>query len=153
VVRDTVVDDVKLAQAYVRAGKDILLVHGEEFIATRMYGSLREILAGWTKNLAAGVAHMMPPLPLVRTLARYLMWMPALFWIVPPVAWLLTGWPAASTATFVSLLTWVGIYAMVRAPVWYALLYPIGAAFVAFIMIRSAWRGGNIEWRGRTYQS
>jgi len=27
------------------------------------------------------------------------------------------------------------------------------AALVAFIMLRSAWRGGRIEWRGRTYSS
>jgi chlorobactene glucosyltransferase len=150
-VKDTVVDDVRLAQAYVRAGKDIFLVHGEEFMATRMYGSLREILAGWTKNLAAGVSHMMPPVPFVRTLAQYLMWLPALFWIAPPLAWLVAGWPAAKTATLASLVTWIAVYTIVQAPVWYALLYPFGAAFVAFMMIRSALRGGRIEWRGRTY--
>jgi chlorobactene glucosyltransferase len=155
VVRHTVVDDVQLAQAYVRAGKDILLVHGEEFIATRMYGSLREILSGWTKNLATGAPLMAPPIAVVRMLIRYLMWLPALLWIAPPLAWLVTGGAsqAAALATFVSLLTWVAVYAMHRAPVWYAVLYPVGAAFVAFIMIRSALRGGRIEWRGRTYQA
>ena len=152
-VRDTVVDDVKLAQAYVRAGKGIFLVHGEEFIATRMYGSLREILAGWTKNLATGVRLLVPPIPFLRTLLPYVMWLPALLWIAPPLAWLVTGWQAAALATLVSLLTWIAIYAIHRAPVWYAVLYPVGAALVAFIMLRSAWRGGRIEWRGRTYSS
>lgn len=152
-VRDTVVDDVKLAQAYVRAGKGIFLVHGEEFIATRMYGSLREILAGWTKNLATGVPLLVPPIPFLRALLPYLMWLPALFWIAPPLAWLVTAWPAAAIATLVSLMTWIAIYAMHRAPIWYAALYPVGAALVAFIMLRSAWRGGRIEWRGRTYSS
>jgi chlorobactene glucosyltransferase len=152
VVKDTVVDDVMLAQAYVRAGKDIFLVHAQEFVTTRMYGSLREILAGWTKNLAAGVPLMAPPIPLLRTLLPYLMWMPALFWIAPPVAWLLTGAHVAAVATLVSLATWVVVYAAERAPVWYAPLYPLGAGIVASIMIRSAWRGGRrIEWRGRIY--
>jgi glycosyltransferase involved in cell wall biosynthesis len=152
-VRDTVVDDVKLAQAYARAGKDIFLVHGEEFIATRMYGSWREILAGWTKNLASGVSLMVPPIPFLRRVLPYVMWLPALFWIAPLLAWLLAGWPVAGIATIVALITWVAIYAIMRAPVWYAPLYPIGAALVAFIMIRSALRGGRIEWRGRTYRA
>jgi len=37
-------------------------------------------------------------------------------------------------ATVVSLLTWIVVYAHERAPVWYALLYPLGSAVVAFIM-------------------
>ena len=142
-VKDTVVDDVRLAQAYVRAGKDIFLAHGEGFMATRMYGSLQEILAGWTKNLASGVSHMVPPLPFVRALARYLMWVPALFWIAAPFV--------SPIAGVVALATWVVVYAAMRAPVWYAVLYPLGAAIVAFIMLRSAWRGRRIEWRGRNY--
>ncbi|MGE5801803.1 MAG: glycosyltransferase [Gemmatimonadota bacterium] len=152
-VRDTVVDDVKLAQAYVRAGKGIFLVHGEEFIATRMYGSLREILAGWTKNLATGVPLLAPPIPLLRTLLPYLMWLPALVWIAPPLAWLVSGSPVAAIATLLSLTTWIAVYAIHRAPMWYAALYPLGAAVVALIMLRSAWRGPRIEWRGRTYSA
>lgn len=152
-VKDTVVDDVMIAQAYVRAGKDIFVVHAQDFMATRMYGSLREILAGWTKNLASGVSLMAPPISFVRTLLPYLMWTPALFWIVPPVLWLVTGWQSAAIATLVSLVTWLAIYAAERTPVWYALLYPLGAGVVAFIMMRSAWRGRRIEWRGRIYGS
>lgn len=151
-VKDTVVDDVMLAQAYVRAGKDIFLAHAQDFMTTRMYSSLREIIAGWTKNLASGAPLMAPPIPFVRALLPYLMWMPALFWIAPPVAWIATGWHFAAIATIVSLLTWLAIYAAERAPLWYALLYPLGAAMVAFIMIRSALRGSTVEWRGRTYK-
>ena len=150
-VKDTVVDDVMLAQSYVRAGKDIFLVHAQEFMATRMYGSLREIIAGWSKNLASGAPLMAPPIPMLRALLPYVMWMPALFWIAPPVAWLLTGAQVAAIATLVSLVTWVVIYAAERARVWYAPLYPLGAAMVAFIMMRSAWRGKTVEWRGRVY--
>lgn len=152
-VKDTVVDDVMLAQAYVRAGKNIFLAHAQEFMTTRMYGSLREILAGWTKNLASGAPLMAPPIPFLRAVLPYLMWMPALFWIAPPLVWLVTGWSFAAIATVVSLLTWLVIYAAERAPVWNALLYPFGAAMVAFIMMRSAWRGAKIEWRGRVYNS
>ena len=152
-VKDTVVDDVMLAQAYVRAGKDIVLAHAQEFMATRMYGSLREILAGWTKNLALGAPLMAPPIPFVRALLPYLMWMPALFWIAPPLLWLTTDWHFAAIATVASLLTWLVVYGVERAPIWYAVLYPVGAGVVALIMIRSAWRGRRlIEWRGRSYR-
>ncbi|MFN2572795.1 MAG: glycosyltransferase family 2 protein [Gemmatimonadales bacterium] len=153
-VKHSVTDDVMLAQAYVRGGKNIFIAHAQKFMTTRMYASLREILAGWTKNLAQGAPLMAPPIPGLRAMMPYLMWLPALFWIAPPLAWLLAGWHFAAIATLVSLITWIAVYAVDRAPVWYALLYPFGAAVVAFIMIRSAWRGSRkIEWRGRMYNS
>ena len=151
-VKHSVAEDVMLAQHYVRAGKDIFIAQAREFMTTRMYGSLREIIGGWTKNLASGAPLMAPPIRVVRALLPYLMWLPALFWLAPPILWLTTGWHWAAIATAVSLLTWIAVYAAERAPVWYALLYPVGSAVVAFIMIRSAWRGQHrIEWRGRMY--
>ena len=151
-VRHSVVDDLLLAKAYVRAGKDIFLAYGEEFMTTRMYGSLREIIAGWSKNLASGVLLMTPPLRLIRAVVPYIMWLPALFWLAPPLAWWATGWDVAALATLASLLTWLAIYTLHRAPPWHAPLYPLGAAMVAFIMIRSALRGKRVEWRGRVYK-
>jgi chlorobactene glucosyltransferase len=151
-VKHSVADDVMLAQSYVRAGKDIFIAQARAFMATRMYGSLREILAGWTKNLASGAPLMAPPIGIVRALLPYVMWLPALFWMAPPILWLTTGWHWAAIATVISLGTWIAVYVKERAPVWYALLYPLGAAVVGFIMLRSAWRGRRlIEWRGRTY--
>jgi len=153
-VKHGVTDDLMLAQSYVRAGKDIFIAQAREFMTTRMYGSLREIIAGWSKNLASGVPLMAPPIAVVRATLPYLMWLPALFWLAPPLLWLMTGWHWAAIATVVSLLTWIAVYATERAPIWYALLYPLGSALVAFIMIRSAWRGRRlIEWRGRSYRA
>lgn len=152
-VKHSVADDVMLAQTYVTAGRDIFLAHALHDMRTRMYGSLREIVAGWSKNLALGAPLMAPPVPWVRALLPYFMWMPALLWVAPPVLWAAYGWDFAAIATLASLVTWIGIYAGERGPVHYALLYPLGAAMVAFIMIRSAWRGKRkVEWRGRTYR-
>ena len=152
-VKHSVADDLMLAQTYVRHGRDIFLALAVEYMQTRMYGSLREILEGWTKNLALGAPLMAPPVPWIRALFPYVMWMPALLWVGPPIAWAAFGWDFAAIATLASLLTWTGIYAGERAPLRYALLYPLGAAMVAFIMVRSAWRGGSkVEWRGRTYR-
>lgn len=153
-VKDSVTDDVMLAQTYVRQGLDIFLAHAASDMMTRMYGSLREIIAGWSKNLALGAPLMAPPVRWIRTLLPYVMWMPALLWLAPPILWAAFGWRFAAIATGASLITWIGIYAGERGPVRYALLYPLGAAMVAFIMIRSAWRGRRlIEWRGRSYRA
>jgi len=152
-VKQSVAEDVALAQAYVRHHLDIFLTHGFQFMSTRMYRSLGEIVQGWSKNLALGVPLMFPPIPLLRRTAPYLMWLPALCWIVPPLVWALSASRWAAVTTAISLVIWVVVYWAEGAPVRYALLYPLGAAMVAGIMLRSAWRGGRkVEWRGRLYR-
>src|SRR5881392_2452328 len=151
-VKASVAEDVALAQAYVRHHLDIFLTHAAQFMSVRMYSSLAEIVEGWTKNLALGVPLMFPPLPLVRRAAPYLMWLPALCWELPPLFWAVYGSTWAAVTTLVSLLIWIVVYRAEEVPVRYTLLYPLGAVMVAYIMIRSAWRGSRrVEWRGRTY--
>lgn len=153
-VKHSVAEDMMLAQTYVRAGRDIFLVHAEEFMSTRMYRSLREIVDGWSKNLALGAPMMVPPIPVIRWLLPYLMWLPVLAWIGPPLAWLAWRWDWLLLAMAASLATWLEIYRRERGPLWYALLYPVGASIVAYIMLRSAWRGRRkVEWRGRVYRA
>ena len=153
-VRNSVVDDMALAQTFTRHHLDIFLTHAEEYMSTRMYRSLAGILEGWTKNLATGVPLAFPPILLLRRLAPYLMWLPAFVWIAPPVLWALFGWTWAALATVISLLIWLLVYRASGAPLRYALLFPLGAATVAYIMIRSALRGSRrIEWRGRSYHA
>jgi chlorobactene glucosyltransferase len=151
-VKDRVAEDLALAQAYVRHGLNIFLVHGPEYMTTRMYRTLGEVVEGWSKNLALGVPLTLPPIPWLRRAAPYLMWLPSLAWVAPPVWWALhrESWALATIA--ISLAVWVVVYWAEKAPVRYALLYPVGATMVAYIMLRSAWRGGRkIVWRGREY--
>jgi chlorobactene glucosyltransferase len=150
-VRDTVVDDLALAQEYVADGKDIFVAHAQPFITTRMYRSFAEIVAGWTKNLALGAPRMLPPSPLLRAVFPWVMWLPALAWIVPPLAWAVMGWPFAGVATLASLALWTIVYRSEGAPAGFALLYPVAAALVAGIVIRSAVRGKRVSWKGRNY--
>lgn len=151
-VRNTVVEDLALAQTYVRNGLDIFLVHGVEYMTTRMYRTWGGLVEGWSKNLATGVPLMFPPIPLLRRAAPWTMWLPALAWILPPVFWALDGWSWAAATTILSLAIWGAVCLGVGAPIGYALLYPLGAGAVAFIMLRSAWRGSRrVEWRGRVY--
>jgi chlorobactene glucosyltransferase len=150
-VKDTVVDDLALAQAYVAEGKDIFLAHAQPFMRTRMYRSFGEIVAGWTKNLALGAPRMLPPVPWLRRIAPWIMWLPALAWLAPPVVWALTGWPFALVATLASLALWAAVYREEGVGVGYALLYPVAAAVVMYIVLRSAVRGQRVEWKGRVY--
>ena len=153
VVKHSVVEDLALAQAYVLAGRDLFLVHGAEYMVTRMYSSLAGIVEGWSKNLASGVPLMLPPVAWLRRVAPWLMWLPSLVWTLP-VVWLATGAPAALATVVISLLVWLEIYWQEQAPVGYALLFPFGALVVAFIMLRSAWRGRRkIVWKGRVYSA
>jgi chlorobactene glucosyltransferase len=152
-VRDAVAEDMWLAQQYVRSGRDIFLLHATEMMTTRMYRSLREIIEGWSKNLALGAPAMMPPIAWVRRLLPWVMWLPALAWIGPPLAWIAWRWDFALIATAASLLLWLEVCRREGAPLWYALWYPLGAAMAAYIMLRSARRGGGrVEWRGRVYE-
>jgi chlorobactene glucosyltransferase len=155
VVHDTVAEDVALAQTYVRKGLDIFLLHAAEYMSTRMYRSLHDIIAGWSKNLALGAPMVTPPIRPLRRAIPYLMWLPSLFWIAPPLWWALVPvWTEpAMAATTLSFVTWLVVYREERAPLAYAVLYPLGALMTAYIMIRSAVRGGRkVEWKERTYR-
>jgi chlorobactene glucosyltransferase len=152
-VKDAVADDMWLAQQYVRGGRDIFLLHATEWMTTRMYRSLHEIIEGWSKNLALGAPAMMPPIAWIRRLLPYIMWLPVWVWVGPPLAWLVWHWDFALIATIASLLTWLEVYRREQAPLRYAFLYPLGASVVAYIMLRSARRGSRrVEWRGRVYR-
>ncbi len=153
-VRNCVAEDAALAQGYARHDLDIFLLHAVEYVTTRMYHNLGEIIEGWSKNLALGVPLMLPPIPLLRRTAPYLMWLPSLVWVAPPLLWAVYGWSWALATVGVSLVIWVAVHWAERVPVRYALLYPFGAAMVAYIMLRSAWRGKRkVEWRGRVYRA
>ncbi len=150
-VKDTVADDLALAQAYIKSDRDIFLVHAFPYMTTRMYTNLREIFEGWSKNLASGAPQMMPPIRLVRAAFPWVMWVPSLVWLVPPVVLAITGALPWLVVILLSLAIWGFIAANEKVPVWYALLYPLGAGVMIAIMLRSAVRGRHIEWKGRVY--
>ncbi len=158
-VRDEVVEDLVLAQRVKRAGLALRIRGAEAYLATRMYRSLAQIVAGWSKNIVLGglqslprwLRPLMPPVSLAVGVG---------LWIAPPLALVAslaglggTGVLAwASTACAVSLLVWTYFTRQMGAPVAYGFLYPLGAMVGGYIFARSWVRGRRVEWKGRHYE-
>ncbi|MEX2284758.1 MAG: glycosyltransferase family 2 protein [Gemmatimonadota bacterium] len=158
-VRGYVVEDLAIAQAVVRSGQRMLLAHAYDVMDTRMYRSLREIIEGWTKNIALGAQLTLPP-----GIGILALWLGVLagvvLWVVPPIvlaAGFLVGALArfrewALIATLASLVGWLYTHLRMGAGVRAVLLYPLGALLSSFVVARSAIRGNRVEWRGRRYR-
>jgi chlorobactene glucosyltransferase len=157
-VRDEVVEDLALAQRVKRAGLALRIRGAEPLMATRMYRSLSELVAGWSKNLVIGGLQSLPrairplvaPVSLLSGIA---------LWVAPPLllAAALAGalpepllaW--AATVCALSALTFAVFTRQMGGPWAYGLLYPLGAAVGTYIFLRSWTRGRNVEWKGRRY--
>jgi chlorobactene glucosyltransferase len=160
-VRDTVAEDLMLAQRFHRLGRRVVFMSGREHLSTRMYTSLRELIAGWGKNVFAGGRNALPRVPLLRFLFPLLLITPPLLELAPAVtlviaaAGLLPGsvllWAIIAAAA--TLLAWAVIYMDGGESPLLGLLHPVGAALLVFILIRAIVRGQNVEWKARTYRS
>lgn len=158
-VRDKVAEDLALGQRVFRAKRRVVLVRGEEELSTHMYASLDELLRGWGKNVYAGGIDAMPGGRIGRLLFPIVLLLVPLMNVVPVVALgaallglLGAGWLAWSLiCVAASLLWWTLIYGGFRQRLWYALLYPVGAAVVLYIFIGAIARGRRVGWKGRQY--
>lgn len=156
-VRGEVVEDLRLAQRLIRAGRVLSLREAEAVFSTRMYQSLGDIVEGWSKNVAAGAQQSVHPA--LRPFLLPIMLVSGVgLWMVPPVvlalalagvvpdalAW--AAWVTGGSAAFWMLAAWrFGI-----RPGW-GLLYPLGALVSTLIFVRSFARGRHVVWKGRAY--
>lgn len=158
-VRGEVVEDLAMAQRVVALGRKLYFAFAYDLMETRMYQSLGQLVEGWSKNVFIGARISLGQNPLLRFFAPFLMALNGIFWLLPP-AWALAALTdtatsllgAAGIAIGLSVLFWSLISVGMHAPLWYGLLYPLGAAMFLWILGRSAWRGTRrVEWRGRVY--
>lgn len=158
-VAGEVVEDLALAQRAVRLGLRLRFVFAEQYMETRMYTNLAELVEGWSKNIYLGGRLSFPDEPLRRATAPLLMAGNLLFWLLP-VAALAAALAGAAPALFwPALVAWLassGFWALISfgmgAPMAYGWGYPLGAATALWILIRSTVRGARkVEWRGRVY--
>ena len=161
-VRTSVAEDLMLAQRFFAARKKVVLMIGVKQLSTRMYASLREIVAGWQKNVFAGGLDAVPFGKIGQSILPLALLLPPLLTLLPPLALLLaaigvpTG-PVVMTWAIISagatLLWWIVVYVTVRENPLYALAYPLGALVLLYIFFTAVIRGRRVSWKGRTYIS
>lgn len=160
-VRDTVAEDMALAQRFYRGGKRVAVVLGAAQLSTHMYASLGELVRGWGKNVYAGgrqamlggaLGRLLFPLVLltlpVLTLAPVIVLLMALAGALGP-GWL--HWSAISVGA--TLFWWLLMYGYIDQPRRYAFAYPLGALLLLYIIVGAIARGDRVAWKGRSYRS
>jgi len=161
-VRTSAAEDLMLAHRFFAARKRVVLMLGLHQLSTRMYGSLREIISGWRKNVFAGGLDSVPFGKVGRTMFPLFLLMPPLMELLPPLALVLAAFGLAAGSTLLlwaaiscaaTLLWWIVAYVKVRESPLYALAYPLGALVLLYIFLSAVIRGRRVSWKGRTYIS
>jgi chlorobactene glucosyltransferase len=159
-VRTKPAEDLALAQRSFALGQRTEMIIGVDHLATRMYGSLREIVDGWTKNIWTAAPDAMPGGRAGRALLAPALLLPPLLILAPPAVLLaqlvlpvgpnLLAW--AMLCTGIMLVFWTLVYGALAGytPV-YAFTFPLGAGVVLYIIVRAISRGRRVEWKGRGY--
>ncbi len=154
-LRDEIVEDVAFARRLKADGRfRLILADGSELVRVRMYTSLRELWAGFTKNMYAGADGDLP------TLAAASLFLALLSAV--PVALAVDGAvrrrPLRAAEALLCLAAGIAVQArglrrtgMAPALAWFA---PAGHAVTAAIVVNSTLRvlsGRGVDWRGRRY--
>jgi chlorobactene glucosyltransferase len=158
-VRDKVAEDLALAQLLHSRDYAVHLVRGDDQLSTHMYASLSELVAGWGKNVYAGGIDAMPGGALGKLIFPLVLPLVPLMSVIPVLALVLVlsgaiggGWVIwSSLCVGASLLWWVLIYRGFHQSIAYAVLYPLGAAVLLYIIVGAIVRGRRVGWKGRQY--
>ena len=158
-LRDSVVDDVRLALTVKRAGFPVAVVRAEHRVAVRMYRGFREVWDGFTKNIAYGFngafGWVLAAMTAVTSLAMTVPWLAlasaALGADVPAADLRLA---AAAAAGY--LLARLALAISLGDPLWTALTNPLMAVVWAGLIARSLFRRfvlRRLVWRGREFDA
>jgi len=158
-IRDSVIDDVRLAMTVKRAGFRCRMAQADDRVRVRMYRGFREIVDGFTKNVSFVFGGWFG---LVFLLGTVLTFVAA---VIPPAALLAAafGWPVARTDVFLAAAAVVltvlvrGLLALyLRTALWAAWTQPLMAFVWTGIIARSLYRRfvrREVRWRGRRYDA
>jgi chlorobactene glucosyltransferase len=160
-VRTSVAEDLMLAQKFFAARKRVILMLGVNQLSTRMYASLRDIIAGWRKNVFAGGLDSVPFGRIGRTLFPLALLLPPLMELFPVAVLLFAAFGTSTSAILwwsviacaATLGWWIAVYAAIGENPLYALAYPLGALIILYIFVTAVTRGRRVSWKGRTYIS
>jgi len=158
-IRSSVIDDIHLAIRVRRAGGRCRMVMADHRVHIRMYRGFREVVDGFTKNLAftfAGGGAI--PLAL-STVFSFAAWtIPALVLVAAACG---LDVPArdvrlAAGAVGITVVARIALSRFLKYPLWAALTQPLMAAVWLAIAVRSfTWRflRRELVWRGRRYDA
>jgi chlorobactene glucosyltransferase len=158
-LKDSVIDDIGLAIRVRRAGGRCRMAMADHRVHIRMYRGFREVVDGFTKNLAWVFEGAMGLFLAASTLFTFVAWtLPAVVLAAAVIGARIPSEDLALAAAAFGL-TVVGRFAMgvyLRYPAWTALTQPITAAVWVGITVRSLTRRflhREVHWRGRTYHA
>jgi 4,4'-diaponeurosporenoate glycosyltransferase len=152
-VRGDVVEDVALARRFDAIGLPVTVFSGWGAVEFRMYpDGLRQLVEGWTKNLASGVRLVDPVMSVI-----------AVWWICACIALTVNAAHALAGGqggVAVALVSWAAVACQLRwmwrrvgsFGWWAALTYPIATIGFVVLFVRSAWATlvrRRVRWSGR----
>lgn len=154
-VRAAIAEDLALAERFRSADVDVRVLVGGDHVSFRMYPTgLRDLVDGWTKNVATG-AGSVAPLRSVGVAA----WITALLTVTHHTI----GAIAAGRPMWTAVI-WIALYALAAGCVgrlfrrvgdfrwWVAAAFPIVVGFFVVVFLRSVWRTHGrrqVVWRDR----
>jgi chlorobactene glucosyltransferase len=158
-VSNVICEDLEFARILKQSGRAVLLMDGDDMIATRMYTGWRTLWPGFAKNLVDTLGGPRATLTFA-PLAVVLAWAAVAMPIIDAVACWQGGGPAAWTALAAALLGSAAAFGLhiaatfhFRIPFWYGLLFPLGYTLGAAMALDSVRRRltGRVMWKGRMY--
>lgn len=162
-VRSEINEDMHLARRAKSAGLRLRVQPGRDLYTVRMYGTMREMLRGWTRIFAGSFASLPRILGAIAVLC--------FFTFAPWLSLAASQSIELQTAAQASLSRWITwssvaacamqlgamalFYSLSRVGAMYGLLYPIGGLAGLGLLINAArylTGRGTITWRGTTYR-
>jgi 4,4'-diaponeurosporenoate glycosyltransferase len=151
-VRSAIAEDLALAAQFDAAGERVTTVYGGERVRFRMYRGLRDLVEGWSKNIASGARHTPP-----RRALSIALWVTA----AAGAALAVIGAPSApqltAAATALTYLAWAAQFAILGRRVGRfgpaAVAWPILIAFFVLVFVTSLVGTvllHRVRWSGRT---
>lgn len=153
-VRGEVLEDVALAQRAKAAGLKLRVVDGVALVRTRMYGTLGEHVAGWSKNLFALLGSSRRRTLGVAGFVLLMSWLPLCSLLAAIAAALAGDRIGAAIGALGYLLPTafqITLRARARTAPLFALLAPLASLIVAATLVRVSFTRAPLSWKGRAY--
>lgn len=157
-VSGAICEDLEFARLLKRSGRSVLLMDGEDLIATRMYTGWRTLWPGLAKNLVDTLGG--PRATLIVAFTAVISAWAAVVIPVLDAAGCARSVLGAPAALLVALIASAAAFALhiaaarhFRIPFYYGLLFPLGYTLGALMALDSVRRRlrGRVSWKGRIY--